>query len=286
MNPRNGEEDRTSVFAPDSVMWKISRERVVLLGGAAAAILQAAHPEVAAGVAAHSRFREDAFGRLHRTLEAVYTVAFGTRAEAEAMRRRIAAIHAKVRGESPVAYSAFSPEAQVWVLATLVAGAVDSYERFLGPLTAEEKAAYYEDMRVFGEYFGLPREEGPSDWTAFRVYYEAMLHGNTLCSLPLSAEIARHIVMPSANLAERLTGLATRFLAIELLPQPARGRLGFRSSRTGRFLLRGLALLTRRVVPVLPRRLRFPAPYLRALDRIARNAHPGMEGVRSREPRF
>jgi uncharacterized protein (DUF2236 family) len=32
------------MFAPDSMMWQINRERVVLLAGPAAAVLQAAYP--------------------------------------------------------------------------------------------------------------------------------------------------------------------------------------------------------------------------------------------------
>ena len=70
-------------FSPDSMMWKINREQVVLLGGASAAVLQVAHPQVAMGVAAHSKFRSDSTGRLRRTLDSVYTVAFGTAEEVE-----------------------------------------------------------------------------------------------------------------------------------------------------------------------------------------------------------
>ena len=54
---------------PDSVMWRISRERVVALGGLSAVLLQLAHPLVAAGVAEHSSFQEDPVRRLKLTLE-------------------------------------------------------------------------------------------------------------------------------------------------------------------------------------------------------------------------
>ncbi len=47
---------------------KISREKVLLFGGGRALLLEVAHPLVAAGVADHSNFREDPFGRLQRTL--------------------------------------------------------------------------------------------------------------------------------------------------------------------------------------------------------------------------
>lgn len=51
---RRGGLMRRGVFAPDSAMWRINRERFVLIGGPAAAILQAAHPSVAFGVAARA----------------------------------------------------------------------------------------------------------------------------------------------------------------------------------------------------------------------------------------
>jgi uncharacterized protein (DUF2236 family) len=80
-------------FGPDSMMWRINREQVVLLAGPAAAVLQVAHPQVAMGVAAHSKFRTDSIGRLNRTLEAVYFVAFGTSEEVERVRDGVARAH-------------------------------------------------------------------------------------------------------------------------------------------------------------------------------------------------
>ena len=77
-------------FGPDSMMWRINRERIALLAGPAAAVLQVAHPQVAMGVAAHSKFRTDSIGRLNRTLEAVYSVAFGTSEEVERVRDGVA----------------------------------------------------------------------------------------------------------------------------------------------------------------------------------------------------
>ena len=48
------------LFAPDSITRRINREAVLLLGGGRALLLQIAHPLVAAGVAAHSRFEQRA----------------------------------------------------------------------------------------------------------------------------------------------------------------------------------------------------------------------------------
>ena len=46
-------------FGPDSQVWNIWRERLLLLGGPAAVLLQFAHLLIAAGAAAHSSFQDD-----------------------------------------------------------------------------------------------------------------------------------------------------------------------------------------------------------------------------------
>ena len=50
------------------------------------------------GVADHSDFREDALGRLRRTLSTVNQIAFGTKEAAEKMRARLRVVHGGVNG--------------------------------------------------------------------------------------------------------------------------------------------------------------------------------------------
>jgi uncharacterized protein (DUF2236 family) len=50
------------LFGPGTVTWRVNREGVLLVGGGATLILQVAHPLVAAGVADHSKYREDPWG--------------------------------------------------------------------------------------------------------------------------------------------------------------------------------------------------------------------------------
>jgi uncharacterized protein (DUF2236 family) len=67
---------RRGYFSPESAVWRIARESVLMFGGGYALLMQAAHPLVAAGIVAHSSFRESpraAAGRqderdLHRRL--------------------------------------------------------------------------------------------------------------------------------------------------------------------------------------------------------------------------
>ena len=60
-------EEAAGLFGPGSVSWRVDREVIVLAGGSCALLMQAAHPMVAAGVAEHSTYASDPFGRLLRT---------------------------------------------------------------------------------------------------------------------------------------------------------------------------------------------------------------------------
>src|SRR5271155_4200935 len=71
-------------FDPNSVIWKVTRERIILLYGPAAAIMQVAHPRIAAGVFEHSAFESNPLARLHGTLVAVWSIVFGNTEKASA----------------------------------------------------------------------------------------------------------------------------------------------------------------------------------------------------------
>ena len=55
---------QAGLFRPDSVAWRIDRERAVLLGGGRSLLMQLAHPLVARGVAEHSDFQRRPFRRI------------------------------------------------------------------------------------------------------------------------------------------------------------------------------------------------------------------------------
>ncbi|MDX2227518.1 MAG: oxygenase MpaB family protein [Verrucomicrobiae bacterium] len=262
-------------FGPGSMMWKINREQVVLVGGPAAAILQVAHPRLALAVAEHSRFQSHAFDRLRRTLDAVYTVAFGTREESDAVARHVEAVHRKVVGEAaahgiagPARYSAFEPDIQYWVLATLVMTAVRMYERFVCPLTGEEKQRFLLENREFGRFFGVPENHGPETWTGFEEYYEAMVGGDMLGSHALCAEMSAAVACPKGQPGVRLLAWPFANLVPELIPAPLNVRLGLPSTALSRTLARVYDRCLPPLLRALPPRLRYAPRYLQACRRL------------------
>jgi len=72
------------LFGPEAVVRRVDAEAALLLGGGRALLMQLAHPLVARGVAEHSDFAENPFARLQRTLDATYTMVFGTADQARA----------------------------------------------------------------------------------------------------------------------------------------------------------------------------------------------------------
>jgi uncharacterized protein (DUF2236 family) len=265
--------DDDFAFDPDGIFWHVCRERCSLLDGGAAAVLQVAHPKIAAGVRDHSDFREGPVGRLKRTLDGVNAIAFGTRREAEAMARRIARRHGGVRGDvgrsgAAESYDASEPELLLWVVATLVMAAVNGFERGVRRLSGEELEAFYVEMRRFGTYFGLGAEVGPQTWEAFQGYYTDMLNQPWMGSTQVSREMAWAVAAPSRPWWLRLASRPLRFTFSEIIPEPVCGRLGFRRTSWSRFCIRVTTAVMPWVVRLLPARLRFAPQYIRARERI------------------
>lgn len=255
------------LFGPKSIAWMVNREQVTLLAGPAAAVLQIAHPKVARGVAEHSDFRKDSYGRLKRTLSAVRSITFGTGRDVYRVALGIQKMHERVmakQSNTDAGYSALDSDLQLWVLATLIKGAVSNYELFVSLLSADEKHAYYQDMRAWGQFFGLSTSYGPRNWEEFEDYYATILHGNVLGSDPICAEVARQVVYPEHPLLFKLGTLPLSYLVTENLPPPLLERLGLRSERWTRTAWSVTKTLVPTVYSLLPDALRYPVEYRRA----------------------
>jgi uncharacterized protein (DUF2236 family) len=105
------------LFGPGSATWSIVGDTSVFVGAIRALLLQAAHPEVAAGVFEHSRYRYDPLGRLTRTESYVTATSFGAMPEVEAAVARVRRRHGPIQGLSHrgMPYDASDPELDAWV---------------------------------------------------------------------------------------------------------------------------------------------------------------------------
>ncbi len=110
------------LFGPDSVTWRVIGDVATFVGGIRALLVQAAHQEVAAGVADHSRYQDDPLGRLSRTSAYVTATAFGAEPEVDQAVRIVRRAHRPVHGESHRlrAYAADDPGHAAWVHNVLI----------------------------------------------------------------------------------------------------------------------------------------------------------------------
>jgi uncharacterized protein (DUF2236 family) len=264
------------LFGPDSSIWRIGRERVLLLGGPAALLLQVAHPLIAAGVGDHSDFRHRPYQRLTATLDATLTISFGDRRQAESAAARVAVTHGRVRGRLQAAvgpfamgtpYDAANPELALWVHATLVETGLDTYHRFVRPLSTEQRERYFEEARSFAALFGVGDDVLPSTYGAFRRYVESMRRDQALTVGPQAKELAWHILNPPvAGPLKPVSGLA-RLMAASLIPPRLRRAFGLTWARRDDAVLRAVARSIRLALPLTPHPVRYWPHYRTARQR-------------------
>lgn len=259
------------LFGPTSVSWRVDRELLVLAGGSCALLMQAAHPAVAAGVAEHSTYRTDPFGRLLRTLESSFSVVFGSRSEALATIDRVNAIHRSVRGAIPETgrpYSALDPEALLWVHATLIDTALRVYEGWVAPLTADERESYHIEAAQVALRLGVPAQLLPATLGELRGWMDERLADGTVAVTPTAREIASTILRPSRRVP-RLAWEAAHLVSLATLRPDVRRQYGIRWGPRREAGAQRLAGLSRRTIRHLPRLLR-DAPQARAAQRRVR----------------
>jgi uncharacterized protein (DUF2236 family) len=248
------------VFGPTSLTWRINGEAVLLLGGGRALILQVAHPGVAAGVGQFSNYRAEPWKRLYRTLDTTLQIVFGDHATSTAASARLRRVHERVTGtdDRGEPYAALDPELLLWVHATLIDTSLTVYERYVKPLTARELERYYEEMKALGEAYAIPREALPSDYAAFRRYWNSMLADGlraTDTTRDVADAVLRPNLIPLAWPAQELVRLVT----VGTLPSWLREELDLEWSPSRERALTGSQAAGRLLLPVLPALVRrFP----------------------------
>ncbi len=89
------------LFGPDSVTWKVHSHPSGIIGGLSSLMFQSLHPLAMAGVAEHSDYREDPFGRLSRTASFVGATTFASTEVADAIIAHVNHVHTFIHGIAP-----------------------------------------------------------------------------------------------------------------------------------------------------------------------------------------
>jgi len=266
---------RDGYFSPESMVRRLGNSPVTpFLGGGAAVLLQVAHPLVACGVIEHSGYDRDLWRRLRRTLEALYLITFGDRAEAEQAGASVQAVHARVHGrtttqlgpfQAGTCYSASDPDLMLWVHATLVHSSLAAYERFVSPLTPKERERYHDEMNLVAVLFGTPAEVLQAAYHEFRNYFEDQVRSEAITVTAPAREVAEVILAAPLPAPLRLLAPAHRLATAHILPEKLRAQYTMRWTS-----------LHERALPLAGATVRYgTAPILTAASRL-RGLTPGI----------
>jgi uncharacterized protein (DUF2236 family) len=142
----------------------------LVLGGAAAILLQIGDPVVARGVAEHSDFARHPMERLRSTLRYVYAVGLGSEQQSRLAAGAVNRAHAQVTG-------ARDEHRQLWVAATLHHTGVSVHELLVGPLAPALADEIYAASERLGTALQLPAGTWPADRGAFDAYWADAVAG-------------------------------------------------------------------------------------------------------------
>ena len=236
---------------PDSVSWRVIGDVSVFVGGIRALLIQAAHPEVVAGVDDHSRYRDDPLGRLSRTSFYVTSATYGAMPEVVEAIDKVKSAHQGVSGTSHRGqpYSATTPELAAWVHNTLTDSFLEAYQRFGGRLTAVEANQFVVEQMKVGEMLGA----SPLPTTAAEL--RAWITGHpALAPSPGMRDAIRFLQKPPIPAAQRAGYQVLMGGAITTIPRELVAVLGLTAVPGARITSTALLLGLRRIMMNSPAR--------------------------------
>jgi uncharacterized protein (DUF2236 family) len=283
------------VPGPGSVTWERAADVRTLLAAGYALLLQVAHPTVGAGVAEHSTYRGDPWGRLFRTLDFTTSLVYAEPPVAAEYARNIRAMHTRIKGvrADGSRYHALEPDAYAWVHASLFGAITSAHARFGVPLERWQEEQFWIEWRRLGRLLGVRERDLPATLRGYQQYFEEMVGDvlednesvqgvieslNEFAHLPVPRYAA-----PVWRLGSPPAGQLLRLVTVGLMPGILRDRLGLRWTHSQDAQLRALGLALRAATPLMPQSLRSVGPsYLRWRSNGMRGARADASAVARR----
>ncbi len=245
------------VMGPGSLTWRLHQEQWLILGGARAFLMQAAHPKVAQGALDFSAYAEDPFGRVYRTVGAMSVLLTGTTHEVNTMARHINRLHQTVQGtfaesigpyHAGEPYSGMDPDGLLWVQAVFVDSMLTAYQNFVGPLSQADCDRYWQESCRYAHRLGLTDAQLPPTYAALQAYMRQAIASGEVTVGNGARTIAQTVLYPPLTGRRRPWWAVVRLITSGQLPPQVRSgyslrwswthRLGFRAVRGTLRLLR------------------------------------------------
>lgn len=219
------------LFGPGAVSWQIIGDVSAFAGGIRALLIQAAHPEVVAGVEEHSRYREDPLGRLSRTSAYVTATTYGAIPEVEAAVAMVRGAHRGVSGQSHRGrrYAASNPRHAAWVHNVLTDSFLAAYQEFgPQPLAPGEADRFVREQAVIGAML----DADPLPATAQELHRWVADHPDLAVSPGLEHAV-EFLTDPPLSPGQRAGYRLLSAAAISTIPERIRSILGVDTSAAG-----------------------------------------------------
>ncbi len=212
-------------FDDDRPIRRVHGDASMFVGGLRALLLQSLHPLAMAGVADHSDYRGDPWGRLARTSTFLAVTTFGTSTDAQRAVDRVRGIHNRVRGMSADGrpYEATDPHLLEWVHIAEIDSFLLAHQLYgAAPLDQQGRDAYVADTARVAMALGVadpPRTEK-------EVTERIAAYRPELTSTAAAREAARFLLLtPPLPLLARAPYAVLAATSVAMLPSWARAPL-------------------------------------------------------------
>ncbi len=212
-------------FDDDAPIRRVHADSAMFVGGLRALLLQSLHPLAMAGVAEHSDYRDDPWGRLQRTADFLAATSFGPALEAERAVAVVRRVHEWVVGVAPDGrpYAANDPHLLRWVHLAEVDSFLTAHRRYgAEPLDDADADRYVADTAVVARHLGVPAP--PTSTRGLRDQLRSFRP--ELRGTPAARDAARYLLLrPPMHPAARGPYAVLSAAAVALLPRWARAPL-------------------------------------------------------------
>jgi len=159
-------------FAEDRPIRRVHGDASMFVGGLRALLLQSLHPLAMAGVAEHSDYRGDPWGRLQRTSTFLAVTTFGPADDAQRAVDKVRGIHRRVHGVAADGrpYEASDPHLLGWVHVAEVDSFLRAHQLYgARPLDQQERDDYVADTARVAAALGVVDPPHTEDELAQRI---------------------------------------------------------------------------------------------------------------------
>ena len=255
-------------FSPDSITWKILRERVLTATTLSVLLEQVVYLLVAAGVIQKSEFAKNysaAAQRFYRTSDLTRALILGSPTDSRNAARTINTTHKQVMGslhedvgiyKKGTQFSAFDPQLIQWVWATFASKMIVGYERLIEPLADSEKDRFVAELSNIVVYLGGKADSFPKSYPALQAYISEMISTRTVEVTSVSIQIADHLLTLSSPVG-RLSKPIPKMFAIGFINEELREQYGLSWSKAEEQFFSLTCKTVQRAVSNLPPRIRF-----------------------------